>query len=137
MPSGKPATMIDHLMISLRASGEFAAPCAYTGNAAPAITISAVVQKVLLFTTTSSFEILDRRRRVLPGRGFMPMLVVFVFHGHRGLQVNDREQHEDERLQTARDEPEKHHRQRNDERNDAADNQNDQLFAEDVAEQTE
>ena len=46
----------------------------------------------------------------------------FYHDGNRRLQVNGRQEHEDECLQTARDETEEHHRQRNDERNNAAEN---------------
>src|SRR6476646_355835 len=63
----------------------------------------------------------DRRRlrcrgRLMPAWRVVSVRILVVFDGHCPLQVDDRQQHEDECLQSAGDQPEKHHRQRYEER---------------------
>src|SRR3954469_14247684 len=153
-PSEKPAVMIDHLAIS-RLIDSVPAPCANSGvNTPPARTSATVRTKRLLTTQTSSENLScskcysmkrknnDRRRlrgrgRLMPARRVVPVRILVVFDGHCPLQIDDRQQHEDECLQPAGDHSEKHHRQRYKKRNERKQDEDDHLFAEDVAEETE
>src|SRR5262245_61474217 len=135
MPSAKPAVMIDHLAISRLAD---AAPgsCANTGaNRPPARTSTNVRTKRLLTTQASSEELFcakfsntqrnddnrarsGRRRRLVAVRRIVPVLVLMMFDGHRPLQVDDRQEDEDECLQTAGNQSQEHHRERNEKRDE-------------------
>src|SRR5687768_2779331 len=86
----------------------------------------------------SAFSISSRggRRGVPVRRIVVMMLVVMMLDGRRALQVNDRQQHEDEGLQAPGDQPQEHHRQRHQERNDAEEDGDDELLTEDVAEKS-
>src|SRR3954465_7024861 len=83
---------------------------------------------------------LCRRGRMRPARRMMvPAAVdlVVMIDGHGSLQVNDGQEHEDERLQPAGHQSQEHHRQRREKRHDAEQDDDDGLLAEDVAEQAE
>src|SRR5206468_2922645 len=63
----------------------------------------------------------------------LAMLVLLVAGGDSPTQINRRQQHEDERLERRGYEPQEHHGQRYEKRDDAEENEDDQLLAEDVA----
>src|SRR5712692_8016767 len=63
-------------------------------------------------------------------------LVVVVLGRHCRRQIDHRQLHEDECLQRPDDQAEEHDRQRDHERNDAGEDQDDELFAKDIAEET-
>ena len=65
------------------------------------------------------------------------MLVGMMLDRHRALEIDDRQQHEDERLQQPRHQSEEHHRERHQEGREAEKNHQDQYMAVHVAEQTE
>src|SRR5512145_141037 len=113
--SAKPAVMIDQRIISLFVPAAAAGSCANTGANAPAARTNTHVRTLRLLTTQASSRSKrqnpssGRRGRLVPVRRVMSVLVVLVLDGDGPLQVDDGQQHEDERLQAARDEPEEHH----------------------------
>ena len=93
---------------------------------------------------SQSFDMKNRRlrlsggrRRLMAVRRVVAVLVFRVLDGNRALKIDDRQEGEDVRLQPAGDQPQEHHRQRNQKRNQPGEDGDDQLLAEDVAEETQ
>src|SRR5579864_4836417 len=147
--SAKPAVMIDHRTTSMRVPAAAAASCACSGATNPrARTMMPTVTKKRLLTDPPSafgYQLLaidyqlsaigHRLSRSDFSRRHFTVLLVLMLGGHRAAQVDHGQQHENERLQRSGDDPEKHHRQRHEERDDAEQNQDHEILAEDVAEE--
>src|SRR3954447_11440915 len=74
--------------------------------------------------------------RLMAARRIVPVFIHVMLDRDRSLEIDDRQQHENECLQPSRDQPEEHHRKRDEKWNERKEDEDDHLFAEDVAEET-
>src|ERR1700730_16719739 len=133
----KPAVITDQRMISAR-SGPPTTSWACSGENTPSARIIIVTDKKSPFLTAPPVKTLvnDPPTSNLSRCPFS-VFVLFVLRRHRAAEVDHRQQDENEGLQRRGDNPKEHHRQRNNERNDAEQDQDDELFAKDVSEQAQ
>src|SRR5215470_11095126 len=139
--SAKPPVMIDHWATTFLAAfaPSAAASCACRGDV-NATAARATIANTKSFLLTSPPENYPITKSLNHGSldfacGHFTVFVLLVLRCDGPAQVNRREQHEDECLKRRGDEAEEHHRQRHEKGNDAEEDQNDQILAEDVAEQ--
>src|SRR3954463_8556792 len=80
----------------------------------------------------------NRLRRgggLMAARRIVPMFIDVMLDRDRTLEIDDRQQHENECLQPPGDQAEKHHRKGDEKWNERKEDEDDHLLAEDVAEE--